>query len=223
MKKLYHGSKDIIEKPTYGLGKIHNDYGLGFYCTENLDLAKEWSVDFDRDGYVNAYEIDDSSLKVLNLNDPNYNLLNWLAILLKNRDFDASLPLAKEAKQYLLDNYLINYEKYDVIIGYRADDSYFSFASDFLNGAISFRQLNRAMFLGDLGKQYVLKSKKAFKEIKFIKSELVNKDVWYPKKERRDRNARESYFNSDYKRLPNDLYIINILDEGIKQNDPRLR
>ena len=40
---IYHGSKDIIEKPYYHGGKAENDYGFGFYCTENLDLAKEWS------------------------------------------------------------------------------------------------------------------------------------------------------------------------------------
>ena len=39
---LYHGSKDIIEKPQYGSGKLHNDYGKGFYCTEDKGMASEW-------------------------------------------------------------------------------------------------------------------------------------------------------------------------------------
>ena len=33
-------------------------------------------------------------------------------------------------------------KNYDVIIGYRADDSYFAFAQDFLNNAISLNTLN---------------------------------------------------------------------------------
>lgn len=33
---IYHGSKDKIVQPIYGLGKNYNDYGQGFYCTENL-------------------------------------------------------------------------------------------------------------------------------------------------------------------------------------------
>lgn len=37
---LYHGSNHIIDKPLYGAGKKHNDYGIGFYCTENIELAK---------------------------------------------------------------------------------------------------------------------------------------------------------------------------------------
>ena len=48
VKTLYHGSKDIIEHPRYGAGKPYNDYGRGFYCTESLDLAKEWAVAVDR-------------------------------------------------------------------------------------------------------------------------------------------------------------------------------
>ena len=36
MKKiLYHGSEFLIEKPEFGKGARHNDYGRGFYCTEN--------------------------------------------------------------------------------------------------------------------------------------------------------------------------------------------
>lgn len=34
-------------------------------------------------------------------------------------------------KEYLLDNFKVNYKDFDVIVGYRADDSYFAFAQDF--------------------------------------------------------------------------------------------
>ena len=37
---LYHGSSFIIEQPQFGKGNPFNDYGLGFYCTETLELAK---------------------------------------------------------------------------------------------------------------------------------------------------------------------------------------
>lgn len=39
---LYHGSENLIEKPQFGKGSLHNDYGRGFYCTENIELAKEY-------------------------------------------------------------------------------------------------------------------------------------------------------------------------------------
>lgn len=52
IKKIYHGSSKIIEKPLYGYGKPYNDYGLGFYCTESLEMAKEWGVSKDQNGYT---------------------------------------------------------------------------------------------------------------------------------------------------------------------------
>lgn len=50
--ELWHGSQKIIETPQLGLGKIHNDYGQGFYCTESLDLAREWACSRDADGFA---------------------------------------------------------------------------------------------------------------------------------------------------------------------------
>ena len=41
---LFHGSEKVIEHPVFGEGKKHNDFGLGFYCTESEALAKEWAV-----------------------------------------------------------------------------------------------------------------------------------------------------------------------------------
>lgn len=224
MKIIYHGSKDIIEKPKFGKGKPYNDYGLGFYCTENLALAKEWAVDICRDGYANIYEIDDSKLSVLNLNDEQYTILHWLAILLENRHFDSPSSLSHEAKEYILNNFSVDYKSYDVIIGYRADDSYFSFAQDFLNGTISYRQLNNAMHLGNLGQQFVLKSKKAFDLISFIGYENASFNEWYSRKENRDKAARRDYFDTEKnKRLRGDIYITQIIDEEMNGNDARLR
>ena len=41
-KIIYHGSDHILSKPKFGYGKTYNDYGVGFYCTENPNMAKEW-------------------------------------------------------------------------------------------------------------------------------------------------------------------------------------
>ena len=224
MKIIYHGSKDIIEKPEFGKGKTYNDYGIGFYCTENLALAKEWAVDIGRNGYANIYEIDDSKLSVLDLNDEEYIILHWLAILLENRHFDAPSALSQEAKEYMLHNFSVDYKNYDVIIGYRADDSYFSFAQDFLNGTISYRQLSNAMRLGNLGQQFVLKRKKAFALINFIGFENASFNEWYSRKENRDKAARRDYFDTEKnKRLRGDIYITQIIDEEMTADDSRLR
>ena len=150
-KIIYHGSDHIIEKPKFGYGKPYNDYGIGFYCTQNPNMAKEWGVGIDHNGYANRYKIECDGLTILDLNAPGYTMLHWLTILLENREFDTSAPLAAEAKEYLMNTFHLDYKSADIIIGYRADDSYFSFASDFINGAISYRQLCNAMRLGKLG------------------------------------------------------------------------
>lgn len=223
LRKLYHGSENIIQKPLYGYGKKYNDYGLGFYCTECLDMAKEWGAGLDRDGYANCYELECDGLEILNLNEEQYCILHWLAILLQNREFDILSPLALEAKEYLIKNFSINYENYDVIIGYRADDSYFSFAQDFINGTISYRQLNQAMHLGKLGQQFVLKSRKAFEGIRYVGYEDAKSDEWYSKKMLRDRMARREYFDVERnKRERGDIYIMQIMDEELKVDDLRI-
>lgn len=224
VKKIYHGSEYIIEKPIYGFGKKYNDYGLGFYCTEEPEMACEWSVAYQRNGYVNAYEIDCTNLQILDLNRTEYGILHWLAILLENREFDEHSALAHEAKQYIYKNFQIDYVNYDIIIGYRADDSYFSFAQDFLNGAISHRQLNNALHLGKLGQQFVLKSEEAFERIVFKGAEITLAEKWYAKKELRDKAARRDYFDVERNcRQKGDIYITQIMDEEMKADDLRLR
>lgn len=124
----------------------------------------------------------------------------------------------------MLKNFPVNYKKYDIIIDYRADNSYFSFTKDFINSNISYRQLKNVMLLRDLGQQLVLKSKRAFNCIHFLGNKIAKHDEWYPKKMLRDKIARRMYFDVERnKRKRGDLYITNIIDEEIKANDPCLR
>ncbi len=158
------------------------------------------------------------------MNAPGYTMLHWLTILLENREFDTSAPLAAEAKEYLMNTFHLDYKSADIIIGYRADDSYFSFASDFINGAISYRQLCNAMRLGKLGQQFVLKSKAAFEQLEFLGYETADSKEWYKKKAFRDQTARRQYLDVERnRRQRGDLYITTILDEEMKPDDPRLR
>lgn len=150
--RLYHGSENIIEKPVYGKGAHYNDYGKGFYCTENIELAKEWACAKQKNGYANIYDLDLSELNVLNLNSGSYNILNWLAILADNRTYWQNGSIAEPAKNYIKENFLPDISTYDVIIGYRADDSYFSFAQDFVSGVISLQKLAAGNAIGKIGR-----------------------------------------------------------------------
>lgn len=223
--RIYHGSANRIEKPEFGKGKPYNDYGLGFYCTRDIEMAKEWSCGEDHDGFANEYEINMDALKVLNLNAPEFTILHWLTVLLKNRSFRLTNPIAKDAREYLLEKFPLNVADYDVIIGYRADDSYFSFAEDFLNNAISVKKLKKAMHLGNLGEQVVLISEKAFSSVQFVNAVEADRAKYFILKSKRDKVARNEYLNSD--RNPSyssdELYILDIMRQGVKPDDPRLR
>ena len=224
IKTLYHGSEYLIEKPEFGKGSRNNDYGRGFYCTESMELAKEWACAKNVDGYTNQYELDMNGLNVLNLNGENYHILNWLAVLTDNRTYWENHAVSEQAKKYLYEHFYIDIAGYDVIIGYRADDSYFSFAQDFVSNTISLKQLSEAMRLGKLGEQVVLKSEKAFERLRYIKSFEVDKEEYFYKKNERDRAARREYRVGKTANVElDDIFMLDIMREGMENGDPRLR
>ena len=218
---LFHGSEKIIETPTFGEGKKNNDFGLGFYCTESEELAKEWAVSSLRDGFANRYILDAEYLNILNLNSPDYTILNWIAVLVEHRLFSIKTPVACRAKKYLIDNFGINVNAYDLITGYRADDSYFDYAESFLNNAISVEQLAKAMRLGKLGEQVVLKSKFAFSKIQYEGFNVAEKEEFYVLRKSRDDEANQLYLEM-LEEESDGLYIQDIIRGGIKNDDPRI-
>ena len=218
---IYHGSAQIIEKPSFGKGKKNNDFGFGFYCTESEELAKEWAVSSLHNGFSNKYTLDTEYLNVLNLNSPEYTILNWIAVLVEHRLFAIKTPVANRAKRYLIDNFGINVNAYDVITGYRADDSYFDYAEAFLNNGITVEQLARAMHLGKLGEQIVIKSQFAFSKLTFEGFETADKDTYYVRRKARDDEANKMYYELLGKE--NDgLYIQDIMRGGILSGDTRI-
>ena len=223
MADIFHGSQRIIRAPQFGAGNTKNDYGLGFYCTAEVDLAKEWACSEEEDGFANHYRIEMDGLSHLHLNSDGYNILNWLAILLENRTFDLSLPIAVRARKYILDNFLPEYKSFDIITGYRADDSYFSFSKAFLSNGMTLDQLKRAMSLGKLGEQVVLRSKAAFERLEFLEAIPADASVFNPRRVHRDRSARLS-FQQMLQEDPgeNAVYVSDIINDEWKGNDTRL-
>lgn len=194
---LYHGNKDKDMIPKFGYGEKKNDYGQGFYTTTVLELAKEWAWSGYTQGdkaYVHTYSFDTTGLNILNLT--RYDSIYWVAELVANRTINLSddemLDIAQENQDILIQKYKIDTSPYDIIIGYRADDSYFQYAEAFVAGALSKDALDKALRYGELGLQVFIKSERAF--------DLLNKEgiqevpLIYKKKYRdRDDNARRKY------------------------------
>ena len=222
---IYHGSQQIVEIPEFGIGKNYNDYGQGFYCTESIELAKEWACPIKNDGYSNKYIMHFDGMNVMHLTKGKFNILNWLAILLAHRKFDITSPVGNNARDFILERFMPDTTGVDVMIGYRADDSYFSFAEDFVNNTISLRDLNLAMQLGTLGEQVVLLSERSFKQIEFVEYEVADYREYYYKRAERDRNARAAYANKkkNLQQLMDDMFVLDIMREDMKHDDQRLQ
>lgn len=221
---LYHGSEKIIQKPELKYGKIHNDFGQGFYCTKHLDLAKEWACTNGNSGYANVYEIDTGGLRILDLLSEKYNILHWITLLLDNRLVRISSPVQQNGVEWLKKNFLLDISEYDIIKGYRADDSYFSIARDFISNTISTYQLSLAMNLGNFGEQYVIKSEYAFKKLEYKDSVFAQNDEFFIKRCRRDKEARTNYTKllSETGMDLLGIHLDQLIKEGVYIHDSRL-
>ena len=218
---LYHGSIAVIEKPVFGKGNPGNDFGPGFYCTESENLAKEWACAFGYSGYANSYTLDVSGLRILRIEE--MSVMEWLSVLLENRAVTIHDSIGQEAVEYIRRNFHVKLKGYDVLTGYRADDRYFTFVKQFVNNGIGIRTLAQAMKLGNLGIQVVVKSRRAFDHLEFTGSQPAEESVWAPVyKKRMDGALRDFDRIVSTSKRTEDVYVIDILREGMTVGDPRL-
>ena len=225
IERILHGSDHIIESPDINIGNSKNDYGRGFYCTKSDEMACEWACRKNTDGFVNIYDFDMNGLNVLNLLDGNHSVLNWIALLLKYRTFDLASAVALRAREYIIKHFSVELSDYDVLIGYRADDSYFRYAESFVTNSLPLGSLNLALRLGKLGEQTAVISGRGFERIKYRDAYPVDKTVYYPKFLSRDIKARESYkkeIEKDYSIL-DDIFVLDIIREEMRNDDPRIQ
>ena len=178
---LYYGADCIVEHPEYNSPKSNpsNDYGVGFYLTDDKEMAKLWAGRYET-GYLITYDINMKGLKKLFLDDAGEeSVLKWISVLVNHRFSKSERDRYAPVISWLNENYSFDVEDIDLIIGYRADDAYFDYSRDFVSNDLSLEALSSAMKLGELGKQYVLISQKAFKSIKMIRYEKVQRSDEY--------------------------------------------
>ena len=191
---LYHGSDEVVNNPRFGVGKADNDYGSGFYTTEDPESAKEWAVINGQagKGVSNQYELDFEGLNVLYLDD--FGTLAWIAEVISNRGTDNALNA--EIGDLLVSKFKVDTSKADVIVGYRADDSYIKVVDAFLEGKLTIDEVDRMFRKGQLGKQVFIKSPEAFAKIKFIDFENVKEEQGYGDRDRIARREVSTFLKS---------------------------
>lgn len=172
---LYHGSPNRVIVPKLGFGEDRHDHGRGFYLTENLELAKEWAVcrPDETNGWVHKYELEMEGLNILDFQK--YDVLSWLAELMKHRDA-ADSRRYKMLAQKFIEKYGIDTCGYDVITGWRANASYFYIAKEFVRDNIDIEILEELLSLGGLGIQFCIKSERAFAQLSEVEQDIMSVD-----------------------------------------------
>lgn len=204
---LYHGSPNKVVIPQYGCGDDKHDYGRGFYLTDDIELAKEWAVcrPDEKNGWVHKYELECDELKILDFKE--YDVLAWLAELMKHRDAADSKRYRMLAKKFIA-KYGKDTDEYDVIKGWRADASYFYIAKEFVRDNIDIDILEELLLLGGLGTQYCVKSERAYSRLHEITGELLSAEYaeFNDRYNKRDVEARKNMrglVNSDANTVTN--------------------
>lgn len=119
--------------------------------------------------------------------------IHWIAELLYNRKLNlGDKEVVRDNVKIFLENYKLDTSNYDIIIGYRADDSYFAYAEAFVSGTIYKDTLEKALRTGELGIQVFIKSEKAFGRLTKVEvNEVPDKYRGFFVK--RDQYARQQY------------------------------
>lgn len=186
MITLYHGSDHVVKAPSknHAKAKSNNDYGKGFYTTQYPELADEWALLQTPNGVRNEYTFDLTGLRVLDLDRKG--IMAWIAEVMSNRQPDG---VDKRLIDDFCNKYRVKPSGFDIIAGYRADDSYFRIISAFARNIITVEDVKNLFYKASLGKQVFLRSEKAFTHLQFVRASKTNKKL-LAHAHNNDRNAR---------------------------------
>ena len=156
--KLYHGSNLIVTEPKLVAQARALDFGAGFYTTANKEQAVEFSGKVVKRAKVGAagvrsvsvYEFDEAAagkeLKILRFGQPDK---AWLDFVSQNR------KAAYSGVQY------------DLVVGAVANDDVFPTLVIYEQGILSCEDCLNALKIKKLFDQYVFKTEKALRYLRF--------------------------------------------------------
>lgn len=102
----YHGSSREVVLPDLSYSRADVDFGVGFYMTEDMNMAKKWACNKNR-SVLNIYELNLEELNVFTFKPDE----QWLEYCMSNRI---------QSKPVFVGSL------YDVLIGPTADDKLFN-------------------------------------------------------------------------------------------------
>lgn len=152
---LYHGTASIFDIPDISYSREDIDFGVGFYCTEDLEMAKMWAAHKKR-SIVNVYELDLSNLNIYHFKADE----EWLAFIQGNRMWDK----------------IEDYSSYDILMGPTADDKLFTTLNRYMDGEYTAEMAIAIINIMGYNNQVVLKNKKAIQQIKYKNRILISNE-----------------------------------------------
>lgn len=144
---LYHTSVKEIRFPDIHYGRINADFGWGFYLTPDRDFTYRWAR---KDAVVNQYEFDETGLNIHRFTRST----DWFQYLFDNR----------RAKDVLT---------VDAVMGPIANDTIFDTLGILSSGYLRPEDAVKLLMIGPEYTQIAIKTEKALKQLRFIKSEKI--------------------------------------------------
>ena len=162
--KIYHGSTVIVKEPKIIQSDNFLDFGRGFYTTTTLEQAVRWAkikmkrVKMDL-GFVSVYEFDFDMAKtqtdIFRFETADK---GWLKFVVSNR----------KGKEIC--------KAEDIQIGPIADDNVYKTVTLFEQGVYDTKETIKRLKTEILKEQWVFRSDKALKFLKFIEAREINNE-----------------------------------------------
>ncbi|MCM1127364.1 MAG: DUF3990 domain-containing protein [Lachnospiraceae bacterium] len=189
--EVYHGSGMEVKKPSLEYGRYDADFGIGFYVTQDYEMAEKWAA-IKKTSVINVYELD-----LDNLNGIEFGLdKSWLDFIVQNRIGSERIN--------------IDITDVDYIIGATADDKLFSVIEQYEDNLIDVDSAVKAMNAMKIGKQISLCSEKAVTAIQFTSSHMVTDE----------RKEELSVLRKQARRETNEI-VERILKERVKEKNEK--
>lgn len=146
---LYHTSDREIRTPDIHYGRKNADFGWGFYLTPDREFTYRWARE---NAVVNVYELDENELNMHTFTRD----IHWFEYIFNNRRLRDSLVA-------------------DVVIGPIANDTIFDTLGIMSSGFLKPEAAVRLLMIGPEYTQVVIKTEKALKQLRFIRSEKIER------------------------------------------------
>ena len=146
---LYHTSDREIRNPDVHYGRKNADFGWGFYLTPDREFTYRWARE---NAVVNVYELDENELNMHTFTRD----IHWFEYIFNNRRLRDSLVA-------------------DVVIGPIANDTIFDTLGIMSSGFLKPEAAVRLLMIGPEYTQVVIKTEKALKQLRFIRSEKIER------------------------------------------------